>query len=51
MKNYGRPILGCLLTAAIACNVSASNLFVANYFNNNISEITPGGAQSIFATG
>src|ERR1035438_7657618 len=35
----------------MACSAQAQNLFVANGGGNNIIEITPGGVQSIFASG
>jgi glucose/arabinose dehydrogenase len=35
----------------IASSVQAQNLFVSSYFNGTIVEITPGGMQSIFASG
>ncbi|HXC36496.1 MAG TPA: PEP-CTERM sorting domain-containing protein [Candidatus Acidoferrales bacterium] len=35
----------------IAAGASAQNLFLADYSNGNIYEITPGGTSSVFATG
>lgn len=40
------------LTGMLVLNAaSAQNLFVADYSGNNITEITPGGTESIFASG
>ena len=45
-------ILVCAVAILLpAVNVSAQNLFVADYNSGNVYEYTPGGSQSIFATG
>jgi uncharacterized delta-60 repeat protein len=52
MKNYLGPCLTCLIAAGITCNGSGQNLLVsAALGGSTITEITPGGAQSIFASG
>jgi len=35
----------------LAFNTGTGNLFVSEYSNNDVLEITPGGSQSVFATG
>ena len=53
--NIARFLGGTICAGAvlllIAASAQAQNLFVADYGSGNINEITPGGAQSTFASG
>jgi sugar lactone lactonase YvrE len=57
--NSSLRVAGCLsggvvcagAVLLIASSAQAQNLFAANFIGNQIYEITPGGAQSTFATG
>lgn len=51
MKNQLSVAIATFLALGISGRVQAQNLFVPGFANNTITEITPGGAQSTFASG
>ena len=54
MKSLLRIIISVVCAGSVllmASNAWAQNLFAANFWNNEIYEITPSGVQSTFATG
>jgi glucose/arabinose dehydrogenase len=48
-RSCGTACVGAILL--MAAGASAQNLFVSNYSNGDIYQITPGGTQTLFASG